>query len=137
MSPEAAFQDALIAHLSGDPDVQAELGNPARIHDRAPGGTRFPFAEVSRGESDPADADGVILLDHRLTVRMFSRRGDHDRLKAVVGAVRSAAHNANLTLAGDWTCVSCRVVYSDMFRDEAGRHYQGIVRIRALLQHTP
>lgn len=133
MSAEAAFQDALIAYLSADAGVQVELGNPARIYDQPPGGARFPFAEVSRGESEPADGDGVTLLDHRLTIRLFSRRGDHDRLKAVIGAIRSAAHNADLTLAGDWSAVSCRVVYSDMFRDTSLKKNLGLIRVKAVL----
>lgn len=134
MSAEAAFQAALIAHLSANLDVQAVLGNPARIYDGPPGGARFPYVEIARGESEPADGDDVSLIDHRLTIRILARKGELDQLKSVLGAVRSAAHNAELTLTGDWRCVSCRVVYADVFKGDNTRLLQGLLRVRAVLE---
>ena len=132
MSPETAFQNAILDRLRGDAHVQAALGNPARIYAIAPNGARFPYLSTGRGESEPADASGANLIDHRLTLHLWGRRDDMDALKDAAGAVRAALHQADLTLASPYTCILCRVVYADLFTGADGRTLHGVVRVRGL-----
>ncbi len=133
MSPETAFRDALIEHLSADAGVRAVLGDPPRLYDRAPGGVAFPFLTVGRGETAPVDAD-TGLLDHRLTLHVWGRRDDRDVVRDILGAVRTTLHEAELALAGPHRCVLCRIVYADLFTGPDGRTLHGVVRARALME---
>ena len=134
MSPETAFQTAVLDHLKGDADVQAALGDPARVFTVAPNGARFPYLSVGRGESEPADADQTDLIDCRLTLHIWGRRDDLDSLKDAAGAVRAALHQADLTLPSPHACILCRVVYADLFTGADGRTLHGVVRVRGLVQ---
>lgn len=134
MSAEAVLQAGLLAHLAADAGVQAVFGNPARLYDRAPRGAAFPFLSLGRGESEPADGDGVTLVDHRLSLHVWARKDDFEALKSAIGAVRTGLHNAALTLGGGWRCVSCRVVYADTFQGADGHTVHGLVRVRAGLE---
>ncbi|XBQ16290.1 MAG: DUF3168 domain-containing protein [Oceanicaulis sp.] len=134
MSAETAFASALIAALKADPGVQAALGDPARVYDRAPRGAAFPFVSLGRGETEPLDADGLDLVDHRLTVHVWGRREDPAALKDAVGAVRSVLHQGSLSLDPPFTCVLARVVYADMFTGPDGATLHGVVRVRALVE---
>jgi hypothetical protein len=133
MSVEASFKTALMARLSGEVEVQAILGNPPRIYDRAPGGAAFPFLTVGQGETTPVDADTPGLNDHRLTLHIWGRRDDRDAVRDALGAVRTALHQADLSLSGGARCVLCRVVYTDFFTAPDGRTLHGVLRVRALL----
>lgn len=137
MSAEAAFADAVRARLRGDPGVQAVLGDPARVHDVAPRGAAFPFLSTGRGESEPLDADGLDLIDHRLTLHLWARREDRTALDNAVGAVRAALHQAALTLPSPYACVLCRVVYADLFTGPDGATLHGVVRVRGLIEKGP
>lgn len=135
MSAETAFQNAVLARLAGDGAVQAMLGDPARAYDAAPGGAAFPYLVCGRSQSEPFDADEASLLDHRLTLHVWTRRGDREELNRVIGAARAALHGAELALEGGWRCVACRAVYADAFDGTDGRTLHGLIRLRALIEH--
>lgn len=132
MSAETAFADAVLARLIADADVSAVLGG--RVHAVAPGGTAFPFASLGQGVSTPAGGTGAELIDHRLTVHIYARRDDAERLAAALSAVRAALHNAAPELAAPYRCVLCQVVYADRFSTTDSRTVQGLLRVRALLE---
>lgn len=136
MSPETAFQTAVLDRIKADPAVQAALGDPARVYVTAPGGARFPFLSTGRGESEPADGSGVELIDHRLTLHIWGRRDDRDAVKDAMGAVRAALHQADLTLPAPYACPLCRIVYADLFTGADGRTLHGVVRVRGLLERV-
>ncbi len=134
MSPETAFQTAVIDRLKGETGVAAALGDSARVYSSAPNGARFPYLSVGRGETEPADADQTDLIDHRLTLHIWGRRDDLDALKDAAGAVRAALHQADLTLSAPYACILCRVVYTDLFTGADGRTLHGVVRVRGLVE---
>jgi len=134
MSPETAFQNAVLDHLKGDLGVQAALGDPARVLAVAPNGVRFPYLSVGRAESEPAAASGADLIDHRLTLHVWGRRDDLSALKDAAGAVRAALHQADLTLLNPHACILCQVVYADLFTGADGRTLHGVVRVRGLIE---
>jgi hypothetical protein len=134
MSPETAFQNALLNRLKGDAAVRAALGDPARVYATAPSGARFPFLSTGRGETEPADGAGANLIDHRLTLHIWGRRDDMDAVKDATAAVRAALHQADLTLPNPCACILCRVVYTDLFTGADGRTLHAVVRVRGLIQ---
>ncbi|HAQ35464.1 MAG: hypothetical protein CMF74_08330 [Maricaulis sp.] len=134
MSAEAAFQDALIAHLSADAGVVALLGDPPRVFDEEPDGAAYPYVTIGRGVSEDADASGARVIEHRLTLHVWVRYGGRREAKTVVDAVRAAGHEAALSLAGGWRCVFCRSVYADAFRTRDSRIAHGVIRFRAMLE---
>lgn len=132
MSAEAAFAEAVLARLIADADLSAVLAG--RVHAVAPGGTAYPFLTLGRGVSEPAGGTGAELIDHRLTVHVYARRDDAERLAAALSAVRAALHNAAPELSAPWRCVLCQVVYADRFNTSDSRTVQGLVRVRAMLE---
>lgn len=134
--PEAAFQDALTARLAADAGVQALLGNPARLYDEAPAGTAYPFATLGRAVSEDRSADGTALIEHRLSLHVWTRHGGRREAKAIIEALRAAAHDQVFALEGGWSLVSCRAVYADAFRTAEPRIAHGVLRFKAVIQ-TP
>ncbi|AZU04598.1 hypothetical protein X907_2075 [Glycocaulis alkaliphilus] len=134
MSAAKALQAAILAHLAADAGVQEQLGNPPRIHDRAPAGAAYPYVALGRGESRPLDGDSAPLSEHRLTLHVWTRRHDFGQVKSITGAIASALHNAQFALPDGWRLVLCRCVYTDHFEGADERAVHGLVRIRALVQ---
>ena len=133
MSAEAAFQDALLAQLSADVGVQGVLGDPARIYDGAPVGAAYPYLTVERGVSEIRDAADADLIEHRLSLHLWTRDIGRRETKAMLGALRAAAHEASFALSGGVVLISCRVVYSDVFRTSDSRLAHGVLRVQALI----
>jgi len=134
MSAESAFQDAVLTRLSADPGVQAALGDPARIFDDAPDGTAFPYLTVGRGVSEPKVASDVDLIEHRLTLHLWTRDIARRDTKYMLGVIRAATHEASFALTGGFTLISCRAVYADVFRTSDSRLAHGVLRLQALIQ---
>ncbi|WP_420431585.1 DUF3168 domain-containing protein [Hyphobacterium sp.] len=134
MSAEAAFQDALLARLAADADVQAVLGDPARIFDAAPNGAAYPYLTVGRAVSEVRDAVDADLIEHRLTLHLWTRDTGRRETKEMLGVLRAAAHEASFALGTGFTLLSCRVVYADVFRTADSRLVHGVLRVRALIQ---
>ena len=136
MSAEAAFAEALIAHLRAEAEMKTRFGDPARIYDRAPRGAACPFVSLGQGVSEPIDADGADLIAHRLSVHVWERREDREALRDAVAALRAATHHADLSLAAPYACPLLRVVYVDVFSAPDARTLHGIVRLRAVLERN-
>jgi hypothetical protein len=134
MSAEAAFQEALLALLSDDTGVLGALGDPPRIFDGAPEGAAYPYLTVGRGVSELKDASDVDLIEHRLTLHLWTRDIARRDSKDMLGHIRATAHEASFALAGGYTLISCRVVYSDVFRTADSRLAHGVLRVKALIQ---
>ncbi|GJL97506.1 MAG: hypothetical protein DHS20C06_13230 [Hyphobacterium sp.] len=134
MSAEAAFQGALLTLLSDNTSVQAVLGETPRIFDGAPEGTAYPYLTVGRGVSEPKNASDVDLIEHRLTLHLWTRDIARRDTKDMLGLIRAVAHEASFTLTGGFALISCRVVYSDVFRTADSRLAHGVLRVQALIQ---
>jgi hypothetical protein len=134
VSAEAAFQDALLAQLAADADVQAVLGDPARIFDAAPNGAAYPYLTAGRAVSEVRDAVDADLIEHRLTLHLWTRDTGRRETKEMLGVLRAASHEAAFALGAGFSLLSCRVVYSDVFRTTDSRLVHGVLRVRALIQ---
>lgn len=131
---EGALVKALVAHLKGDADVRAVLGDPARVWDQPPDKPVFPHLLIGRVESRPVAADGCGI-EHVLTLTCASKFGGAEEARAVVAAVRAALLDGALEADGVRT-VSVRVVFSDVFRSPDLRRTWAVVRVRAVTEES-
>lgn len=97
-----ALQKAVVAVLRADADVSAEVG--ARVVDHARPDIGFPYIELSRFESDPADTDGTLGFDVTFAVNVHSRKDPPQTIEAkrTGEAVIAALHRQEsaLTVVG-------------------------------------
>lgn len=128
------LQRAVYQALGADAALKEQIGDPARIYDDPPPDAVFPYLTVgeARAKPFPGVAGG---LEHDLNLHVFSRYAGRREVKAVMGAVYDALHDASLALAGH-VLVNIRFVFGDAFRrrDGDGPIYQGAMRFRAVTQ---
>ncbi len=132
-SAEWALQEALHAHLSSDPAVAALLGTPVRLYDDPPSERIYPYATYGRSQTTPIPADPGDSVEHIGHLHVWSRYGGRREAKEAIGVVREALHYADLSLS-QWTLVSLRVTYADVFRGPDGFTSQAILRLRAVME---
>lgn len=124
---------AVRAGAMADAGVKALLGDPARIYDDPPPDPVFPYVSLGRVESRAADAASVNAIEHALTLHVWSRYGGRAEALDVVAALRTALHNAPLTVSGR-TLVFLFAQFADVFRSGDGRTTHGILRLRAMTE---
>ena len=132
MSAHWALQEAMVAALAADGDIQASLGDPARIHDDVPRAPVYPFLTVGDGGETDWSAQGSEGVECRMLVSVWSRYAGRKEAKSIAGRVRTALHDANLTVAG-WRLINLRCESSEFTRGPGGA-YRGQLRFRAVLE---
>ncbi len=132
LGADFAVQAGLYAHLTGDADLQAHLGDPMRLYDVPPADPVFPFATFGRAETTPSDADDAVL-EHVVHLHAWSRYGGRQEAKAIIAALRTSLQDATLSLDGH-RLIHLRAVYADVFRLPDGRTVQGILRLRVVTE---
>ncbi len=125
----AAIRTAAMA----DAGVKALLGDPARVHDDPPPDPVFPYVTLGRVESRPADSASVNAIAHELTLHVWSRHGGRAEALDILAALRTALHNAPLSVSGR-TLVYLFASFADTFRSGDGRTTLAILRLRALTE---
>lgn len=129
---ELALQKALVAHLKGDPALQALLGDPARIWDGPPAERGHPHLLIGRAESRPLPADGGGF-EHVLSLTVTSRFQGSEEAKAIVAAARLRLTDAALAADGVRT-VSLRVTFADVFPSADRARTYAVLRVRAVTE---
>jgi hypothetical protein len=133
VSADTALLAAMRAALMEHADVQAALGDPARVYDDPPAEAIFPYATLGRMESRPADASGGEASEHVVTLHAWSRYGGRAEALDVIAALRAALHNASLTIDGR-RLILMLASFSDVFRSGDGRTTHGVLRLRAITE---
>jgi hypothetical protein len=132
--PTSAFalQQAIFSTLSADASLLALLGGP-RVYDDTPQPAAFPY--VTFGQSTIRDGDASLAPadEHMITLHVWSRAAGRKQTHAIVGALRDALHDSNLTLAGH-KLINLRHDFSEARRDPDGETIHGIVRLRAVTE---
>lgn len=129
-APETELRAALETALRADPGVRAVLGDPLRLFEARDPRAPYPHASWGRAESRETGADGVRMIEHRLSLEIWCR--DQDPMP-LVGTVRAAIAAAEIGLPAPWTLVSLVPAYSDVFATRDRRLRRGLVRLRALM----
>jgi hypothetical protein len=133
MSAEHALAAAIRGHAMADAGVKAVLGDPARLYDDPPPDPVFPYLTIGRVETRNADVSGAAALDHAVTLHVWSRYGGRAEALDAIAALRSALHDAPLSVVGR-KLVFIFVQFADVFRSGDGRTTHGVLRLRALTE---
>tara|TARA_R110000824_G_scaffold366730_2_gene555678 strand:- start:212417 stop:212848 length:432 start_codon:yes stop_codon:yes gene_type:complete len=130
-SADLALQAAIYAQLAADSDVTALVAS--RIYDNVPGDTGFPY--IALGEARVSDwSEGEIQgAEHWLVMHALSRGGGRAEVKAIMGAVQSALHEAALTPDGH-ALVNLRFEQAETRREPDGTTWRGTIRFRAVTE---
>ena len=129
-----ALQQSVYATLADDTAVLALLGGQ-RIYDDVPQGTPFPYLTFGQSTLRDWSAGSEPGDEHVLTLHVWSRAAGRKQTHAIMGALRSALHDAPLALDGH-RLVNIRHEFSEARRDPDGDTYHGIVRYRAVTEPT-
>lgn len=129
-APEARLKSALTAALAASPQVQAVLGDPVRIGRPRSRHAVYPYASWGRAESSARDADGVRLIEHKLSLDIWCR--DQDPAE-ITGPVRAALRDLDIVLPAPWTLVLLQPVYADHFHTRDLRVQRGLIRLKAVM----
>ncbi|MEM7619768.1 MAG: DUF3168 domain-containing protein [Pseudomonadota bacterium] len=109
--------------------------NPAlaggRIYDYVKDDVAFPFVRIDGSTSAPADVDGFSGTDEVIQIAVFSQAYGKREIKDLMGQVKEALHNVNLTVANRPTAL-CWWDGTNLRRDPDGITHQGIMRFRVL-----
>ncbi len=133
MSADIALVSAIRAAAAGDINVQALLGDPARVYDDPPPDALFPYVTLGRVESRPAEASAGEAMEHAVTLHAWSRYGGRAEALDVLGALRGALHNAALSVEGR-RLVLLFAQFADVFRSGDARTTHGVLRLRAITE---
>ena len=125
------LQQAVYAALSGDAQIKAVLGDPARIFDHVPPSAQFPHLAIGETTAQPFDGKTEDGLDQTLTLHTWSRARGLKETKTIMAAVTAALDNQTLTLNGH-ALVLLRMVFAMTALDSDGLARQGGPRFRAL-----
>jgi hypothetical protein len=131
-SSALALHDAIVAALSADHTLVDLLG-AARIFDQEPKPPPYPYIVLGQTSTRDADADITPTDEHIVTLQVWSRaRGRHE-VQAIVAAIRTALHDATLSLTGH-RLINLRHEFSEARRDADGITFRGLIRFRAVTE---
>lgn len=132
---ETYLIDCIFNHLQAEPNVQELLGSPLRLYDELPDPVQYPFVWFGRHVSRPMDGEAAPLMEHDLTLHVWSRFRGRAQAREVLSAVRDSLKTIHPD-PGDVQLISLRVVFADYLRAANGRSIQAVMRLRAVTQST-
>lgn len=132
---ERFLVEAVFGHLQVDAEMVNQLGSPLRLYDELPDPVQYPFISFGRHVSRPLDGEAAELLEHDLSLHVWSRFRGRAQAREVLNAVRHSLTSIQPE-ATDVQLVSLRVVFADYLRAANGRTVQAVLRLRAVTQNT-
>lgn len=127
------LQKAIYARLGANAPLAALIAT--RIYDNAPGDTAFPYVTLGENETSDESGDETDLIEHRLTIYVWSRSGGRSEAKSIMAAITDTLHDADLELAGH-SLINLRVVSAETRRASDNATWLGALRFRAVTQKT-
>lgn len=94
--PSLDLQKAIVAALKGASPVTALVGQ--RIFDQVPPGTAFPYISYGSDDVLQDDVSCVTAYNASVQIDVWSRANGQPEMKRIAGAVRTALHDADLSL---------------------------------------
>lgn len=122
----------MLAAIAADAGVQAELGNPVRVEEASGPRPAFPYLELVRHESTPANATGAEASTHLVDLAVVSRVASGREAVAAMSEVRRALGEAALAMEG-WRCALLVPVFFGAARTRPGL-WRATMRIKAIVE---
>lgn len=91
--------EAMVAKLAADSNVRSLLGNPARVYDHRPAMATFPYVVLAQGEARNIGTKTLAVSSQLVTLQVFSRQRGGAEVRKVLASLRTALHDATLTLS--------------------------------------
>ena len=94
-----ALQTAVVAHLAGDPEVIAIIGE-GRIFDRQITRAEPPYLVLGEMTTTDFSTGDEAASEHRFEIEAWSKQNGRKQAVELADSVRAAMHDADLALAG-------------------------------------
>lgn len=133
MSASAEMQKVLFDALVADAGVGALVGD--RIYDGVPPGATFPYVSMGEAQEVTMDEECIDGEEHIFTLHVFDR--SHGRLsgaKRINDAIKSALHDAELSMSDPYALAFIRVNSKRAFLDQDGITAHGVIDVRAMVE---
>ncbi len=124
---EAEVRRVILAASS----LQEAFGTPVRLMGADETRAAFPFLRLDRHEIRPEAPAAGALIEHRLSVEVYSRSGGREEANRLVSLVGETLRTADISPDG-LKIVLFYPVYSDVFLRSDGTTFRGLIRLRAL-----
>lgn len=99
MSAASALQKAIYERLSGDVALTALIGGNA-VTDRRPAAPAAPLVVIAGIDSTDHSTATEPGEEHAITLDIWTDAAGHRQVQAIAAAVRTALHDAALSLTG-------------------------------------
>lgn len=129
---ELALEGALVALVTEDAGVRAIMGDPVRVAGKRSETPAYPYFEIARHSTEPANAAGAEQNVHRVDLVIVSRNDGGEAGVAGIGAIRSALETADLPMQA-WRCVLLTPVFADQLR-QGGGVWRCLLRLRIVVE---
>lgn len=130
-----AVQVGLYEFLRQAAPLSALIGSPGRVYDRVPEDASFPFLTIGESQQRPIDGvDGAV--EHDVRINAYTRWGGRREAKLLADCVQIVLQDASLSVE-DHKLISCRFIFSDIFRQADPDTYQATIRFRVVTEPIP
>jgi hypothetical protein len=126
------LQKSVHAALVSHAPLTSLLGGP-RVYDDVPRGADYPYLTIGESTLRDWSTGSEEGHEHILTLHVWSRAAGRAETHEIMGVLRSAMHEAALTVSGH-RLVNFRHELSDARREADGETYHGVVRYRAVTE---
>lgn len=120
---------AVLIAVRFDPDLQAILGDPARVIDAESPAPAYPYIAIERQESQAADTAQHRGLQHTLHFAAYTRNGGLQDARALVGVLAAALERLDIDLP-DQRVVLVLPTYCDVLRTKTQNLMRGLLRVK-------
>ncbi len=128
-----AVQAAVNIALKADSTLQTFIGSPARVFDRTPQDSAFPYVVIGEATAAAFDTKTEDGMEQTLTIHSWSRHDGKKEVKQIMGAIVDALDDVALTVTGH-DLVYLRFEFSDVSMDPDGQTQHGVQRFRCITQ---
>jgi hypothetical protein len=128
-----AVQQAVMNALAANADLQALIGNPARLYDHVPPDAAFPFVTYGATHIVPYDTKTETGFEQIVTLDIWSRYRGGKETRDIFQALYTILHRANLIVSGQ-AFLSCEFHSADLAIDGDGLTTHGAARFSIITQ---
>ena len=126
-------QETLFASLAASSEIQALLGNPARLYDHVPPAAVFPYIAFGPLHIAPFDTKTETGFEQIVTLNIWSRYRGSREAKDILAACYDVLHRASLSVSGA-VFLACEFHGTDLALLEDGLTYHAAARFSLIIQ---
>ena len=126
------LQKAVYEKLTGNSQLMAIISG---VFDYPPQSAVFPFVNIGNATiSEVLNLSGYIT-EYQFDINIFAREAGHKQTADIMEIIYGLLHNGTISVSGK-TLVVMRFESSSIQLENDGWTYQGIMRLRVILQNS-